>query len=231
MPNLTNVYLTDESFAYKTNVTIHGPHFPNPSCLDIANLGYHALVDKYIECWQSQPVRADIVAVSIGSSECNNPSTLDLTTYPQLKNVTIGSDSFGNVREVKLIGLNELERVVIGSRSFTRYTDRYPRYVYQNSHFYLRNCPKLRELRIGSYSFSDYATVEIKNMDALEVIEMGDLNYASYNFYYSSLELKSMDVHSKSWLDLPSLRSLKFGEGAFRTCYSVIFESDSFTSK
>ena len=180
-----------------------------------------------------QALTSALTHLTVGNSCANEAalSTLDLTTYPQLKNVTIGSDSFGNVREVKLIGLNELERVVIGSRSFTRYTDRYPRYVYQNSHFYLRNCPKLRELRIGRYSFSDYATVEIKNMDALEVIEMGDLNYASYNFYYSSLELKSMDVHSKSWLDLPSLRSLKFGEGAFRTCYSVIFESDSFTSK
>ena len=104
----------------------------------------------------------------------------------------------------------------------------------KNTHFFPNwdtNCPKLRELRIGRYSFSDYATVEIKNMDALEVIEMGDLNYASYNFYYSSLELKSMDIHSKSWLDLPSLRSLKFGREAFEVCYSVIFESDSFTSK
>lgn len=198
MPNLTNVYLTDESFAYKTNVTIHGPHFPNPLCLDIANLGYHAMVDKYIECWQSQPVRADIVAVSIGSSECNSPYTLDLTTYPQLKNVTVGSGSFGNVREVKLIGMNELERVVIGMNSFTNYKNGRPNSRNTDHRFYLKNCPKLKELRIDRYSFSEYGVIEIENVNALEVIEIGKVNAESYNFYYSSLELKSMVIHSKS---------------------------------
>ena len=36
---------------------------------------------------------------------------------------------------------------------------------------------------------------EIENVDALEVIEMGDLNQYSYNFDSASLELKSIRIH------------------------------------
>ena len=38
---------------------------------------------------------------------------------------------------------------------------------------------------------------EVENVDALEVIEMGDLNEVSVNFYYASLELKSILIHSE----------------------------------
>ena len=37
--------------------------------------------------------------------------------------------------------------------------------------------------------------IEIENVDVLEVIEIGDLNEKSYNFYYASLELKSILIH------------------------------------
>ena len=58
-------------------------------------------------------------------------------------------------------------------------------------HFYLKNCERLRELKIGRYSFSDYAVCEIENVPSLEVIEMGELNEKSRNFFCASLELKS----------------------------------------
>ena len=58
-------------------------------------------------------------------------------------------------------------------------------------HFYLKNCERLRELKMGRYSFSDYSVCEIENVPSLEVIEMGELNERSYNFNYASLELKS----------------------------------------
>ena len=47
-------------------------------------------------------------------------------------------------------------------------------------------------MRIGRYSFSDYATFEIENVPSLEVIAIGDVNEASYNMYSSSLILRSM---------------------------------------
>ena len=36
---------------------------------------------------------------------------------------------------------------------------------------------------MGCYSFSDYSVCEIENMPSLEVIEMGELNEWSYNFF------------------------------------------------
>ena len=98
---------------------------------------------------------------------------------------------------VKLIGLNELESVVIGMNSFTKYKDTYHITPDPNRHFCLKNCPKLKSLKMGCYSFSDYTVCEIENVDALEVIEMGDLNGGSKNFDDASLELKSILIQSE----------------------------------
>ena len=85
--------------------------------------------------------------------------------------------------------MNQLERVVIGKNSFTQCNDNCG--YDPNRRFYLKNCERLKELKIGRYSFSDYSVCEIENVPSLEVIEMGKLNYYSYNFFYASLELKS----------------------------------------
>ena len=66
-----------------------------------------------------------------------------------------------------------------------------------NRHFYLKNCPKLKSLKMGRYSFSDYSVIEIENVDALEEIKMGELNEESNNFICASLELKSILIHSE----------------------------------
>ena len=112
-----------------------------------------------------------------------------------MRRIEVGHDSFMYVQEVKMIGLSELKSVEIGMNSFTQHkTD----YGYDpNRHFYLKNCSRLRELRVRDYSFSDYTVIEIENVDALEVIEMGELNEKSANFDYASLELKSVLIHSK----------------------------------
>ena len=98
----------------------------------------------------------------------------------------MGSDCFRNTDELKLIGLSQLERVVIEQNSFTKvgYDPGVDR-MDPNRHFYLKDCPKVRELKIGNESFMDYSVCEIENVPSLEVIEM------SGNFYYASLELKS----------------------------------------
>ena len=45
-----------------------------------------------------------------------------------------------------------------------------------------------RELRIGRYSFSDYASCEIENC-AFTSIAIGNLTEQSYSFYYATLQL------------------------------------------
>ena len=103
----------------------------------------------------------------------------------------MGDWCFQKTEELKLIGLKELERVVIGNHSFTKDGYNTEEGMNPNRHFYLKNCERLRELKIGRRSFSDYSVCEIENVPSLEVIEMGELNEESSNFNYASLELKS----------------------------------------
>ena len=100
----------------------------------------------------------------------------------------MGDYCFRETEELKLIGLKELERVVIGMNCFREKNScgNDP-----NRHFYLKDCERLRELKMGCYSFNDYSVCEIENVPSLEVIEMGELDHWSGNFYYASLELKS----------------------------------------
>ena len=125
---------------------------------------------------------------------CNDASftVLNLTRFVNLKELIVGNDSLSNVNEVHLIGLSKLERVVIGMNSFTKFKNGWGND--STRHFYLKDCPQLRELKIGRYSFSDYSSIEIENVNRLEVIEMGDLNEWSYNYASASLELKSRIV-------------------------------------
>ena len=138
-----------------------------------------------------------VTEIRIGSGECNSEEfrVLDLSQYKNLKSVVIEDDSYEFVEELKLTGLSELESVEIGENSFTKNRNDYGNNP--NRHFYLKDCPKLKSLKMGRYSFSDYTVCEIENVDALEVIEMGALDAYNFNFYSASLELKSILIHSE----------------------------------
>ena len=135
------------------------------------------------------------IIVSINCANDASLIMLDFSRFVSVRRIIVGDGSLMYVNEVKLIGLNDLESVVIGMNSFTkrRGSSGYD----PNRHFYLKDCPKLKSLKMGRYSFSDYSVIEIENVDALEEIEIGDLNKDSYNFYYASLELKSILIHSE----------------------------------
>ena len=127
------------------------------------------------------------------SNNCGNENTaasLYFTRFTQLKELVIGDNCFMNVDQLNLIGLSKLRSVVIGENSFTKKKNGFGKE--SNRRFYVKNCPSLRELRVGRYSFSDYASAVIEGNDALEVIAMGELSSESFNFYSASLELKSV---------------------------------------
>ena len=132
----------------------------------------------------------------VDHNACNDKCyyQLDLSSLTNLKVFEVGDYSFTYVEEVKLIGLNRLESVVIGENCFTKRKDwsNHERYgMDPNRHFYLKNCERLREMKMGRYSFSDYSVCKIESAPSLEVIEMGKLNEESFNFWYASLKLKS----------------------------------------
>ena len=139
-------------------------------------------------------MNSDIEVLIVDCLVCNDVSftALDLSSYVSLKVFEVGDECFRHVNEVKLIGLKELERVVIGKKCFTKDgfdSDDCDYDPYRR--FYLKDCERVKELKMGPRSFSDYSVCEIENVDSLEVIEMGELNEWSINFCYASLELKS----------------------------------------
>ena len=131
---------------------------------------------------------SSIEVLIVDNNACDDKclTELDLSLFTSLKVLEVGDYSFSFVNEVKLIDLSKLERVMIGEHCFRKSLNND-----LNRHFYLKNCERLRELKMGCYSFSDYSTCEIEKMPSLEVIEMGELNEDSCNFSCASLKLKS----------------------------------------
>ena len=135
-----------------------------------------------------QVLNSHIEELVVQDSSCNGMEwrVLDLSIMSHLRLLEVGDECFEKVNEVKLVGLNQLERVVIGQYCFTRGAEYIP-----NAHFYLKNCERLRELKIGPHSLSDYSVCLIENLPSLEVIEIGEPREWSHNFWRASLELKS----------------------------------------
>ena len=155
------------------------------------NDGHEQLSKRAVLNEENQLLHSHIEELVVENNSCNGSkwNALDLSFISHLRLFEVGDDCFEYVDEVKLICLKQLERVVIGKNSFTKKkkgTGNDP-----NRHFYLKDCERVRELKMGRFSFSDYSVCEIENLPSLEVIEMGELNEKSRNFYYASLELKS----------------------------------------
>ena len=133
----------------------------------------------------------DVTEMIVGDNKCNTVYALDLRSATELRIISIGDNCFTKVNELHIEGLTKLESVTIGMNSFTQSKNRYGSYSYRK--FYLRNCPLLKELRIGRYSFSDYMYSYVENLDSVELVEFGDVAETSYNFYnpyYASFESK-----------------------------------------
>ena len=121
----------------------------------------------------------------VNSNTCNDPSIthLDLSSFKHLRVFKVGDNSFAYVKELKLVELEKLERVVIGVNCFSKDES--------FGHFSLKNCRQVKELKMGRYSFRGYSTCEIEEDDSLEVIEIGELNEESSNFYGGDCVLRS----------------------------------------
>ena len=140
---------------------------------------------------ENQLLHNHVEELIVSDNSCNGREWkgVDFSVLVKLRELRVGNECFENVEEVKLVGLDKLERVMIGKNSFTKKKNHYG--IDSDRHFSLKNCPKVKELKMDRYSFSDYDMCEIENVPSLEVIEMGKLNKDSCNFLFASLELKS----------------------------------------
>ena len=216
MPNLSNVVLTEYTFQYKNDVTIRGStrvipllpidigalnrFFPNVRERVVNEIKVEREVKPQVNLshpvtltsendWDRMDRTLEVMSVSDNQYNGMEWTELDLSGFVKVRKIKVGNDCFKNVKKVNICGLSELESVCIGSKAFGRDDNS------KGGSFCLKNCPKLKSLKMGRYSFSDYTVCEIENVDALEVIEMGDVNYWSGCFYWSSLELNSVFIH------------------------------------
>ena len=133
-----------------------------------------------------------ITRLTVDCDCCNEEdlNILNICQWPLLSVIEIGSYSFKHVDVVELNGLSRLGRVVIGRNSFSKQKSGIGHYP--TGHFSLKDCERVRELKIGRYSFNDYGVCVIENDASLEGIEMGEVTTENYNFYYAPLILKSV---------------------------------------
>ena len=93
------------------------------------------------------------------------------------------------MNEFKIDGLNKLKTLKIGINSFTS------KIGDNNSSrsFSILNCNELESIEIGPYSFSDYGGgFELINLPKLSTIKIGEIGSGSWNFLYSSFEIKGI---------------------------------------
>ena len=136
---------------------------------------------------ETEVLHSRITELYVCNNTCNEKTwrSLSFRLMPRLRVLEIGDYCFECVGEFQLTGMSELERVTVGIRSFFS--------VYGaglNRLFLLKDCPKLKELKIGSWSFPSYSACVIESVPSLETIEIGDMDEESYNFDCATLQLR-----------------------------------------
>ena len=199
MPSLTDVYLP-YAFLYKDVLSMNGDKRSHVWLIDVGALEDHpnlmtTVTVSTVAQWNYIPTSINRIIISSNSLNVNSFTTMDFSDYSSLKMIEIGDECGMYVTRVEITGLNSLKSVRIGENSFTTYKGSYPWEGDESGIFQLKNCPKVKSLQIGLFSFSSYKQCLIANVGTLESIKMGDWdNIASNsnNFRYASLELRSM---------------------------------------
>ena len=105
----------------------------------------------------------------------NGVPSVSIANNQELKRIEIGDECFGKVRVFELDGLGKLESVVIGKESFTYANTYYDIWnsIRTDGSYRIVNCPKLKSIQIGQYSFNDYHSFELNNLPSLQSIDIG----------------------------------------------------------
>lgn len=133
-----------------------------------------------------------IEELTVSDNSCNDKewTALGFHLFTHLRVLSIGDNCFRCVTDVIWEDMNHVERITVGKGCFDSQLVRGS--TGDSGFLSLKNCPQLKELRIGIHSFSNYSTCVIEETPSLEVIEIGDMSVGSYNFFYSSLTLKGV---------------------------------------
>mgnify|MGYP000596306773 CR=1 FL=1 len=159
--------------------------------MDHPSVPYHNPKANVHSILEARTLSSSITRFIVDCCCCNDDqlSTLDFSYWESIKDIEIGSQSFRYVIGVDIVGLNQLERVVIGRNCFSQEPASLDKSILLQ--FTVKDCERLKELRIGRLSFCYYGMCEIDNNASLEVIEMGKMDEASELFVNGDLFIAS----------------------------------------
>ena len=119
--------------------------------------------DSYL----SIPLYVTALTVAYSSCHDNNINVVDLSSFKFLRSVVIGDFCFQYVQIFSIVGLNWLESVSIGYDCFW---DGSTDSLLKGSEFKIVNCPQLKSLSIGYWSFRRYNGFELSELPQLKSV-------------------------------------------------------------
>ena len=150
---------------------------------------------------------SSIINMNIPSWSFNNELNmieLNLNRFVNLKSIEIGNDCFESVQTFEIDGLNRLKTIKIGDNSFTQvkwndfdndWDGSISKCRNESKSFHILNCESLKMIEIVGCSFADFGgEFELRNLDNLESIKIGEIGYRSMNFYWSSFIIRGKNV-------------------------------------
>ena len=176
----------------------------------------------------------------IGNGMFNNDRNITTLHFSpllvRLKRIEIGNYCFDNVREFVIDGLKSMEGMKIGEGCFRRYFK-----IYDDGLCRITNCPNLRQLEIGDYSFEDFESFEISNVHSIQSIKFGNKSFSySKNFVIDGYRyLRSVEIgdHCFSYnkierddgvfrvVNCPNLCQLEVGDGSFASFKTIVISN------
>ena len=146
---------------------------------------------------------SSIINLNIPSWSFNNELNLielNLNRFVNLESIVIGDDCFESVQTFQIDELNRLQTVKIGDNSFTQFKNNdfksdfmgsFTNCRNESKSFHILNCKSLKVIEIGRYSFCDFGgEFELRNLENLESIKIGEIGYGSANFIWSSFNIR-----------------------------------------
>ena len=134
-----------------------------------------------------------MTAASIGKFSFQNSAALSFSNLDLLHTLIIGNDMYSKVSRFTLDGLKSLTTLSVGSNSFTQKRNWYGND--KSKSFHILNCESLESIHIGEFSFNDFGgEFELKNLPQLQSIQIGTVGSTSYNFFFSSFEIRGIEL-------------------------------------
>ena len=105
----------------------------------------------------------DVEVIEVKNGMCNNEAfeEWEMSEYVRLKELIVDDECFQFVKDLRIVGLNALEKVEIGRQCFCKAS---------GGVFEMRNCEKVKSVKIGDGSFVGVVSVVFESECFGEVV-------------------------------------------------------------